>query len=909
MMSDLPTGTVTFVFTDIEGSTRLWAEGREAMDTALERHDHILRTAIEDNGGYVFATGGDAFSAAFQATQDALAAAVAAQIMLSAEDWGEAPLRVRMGIHTGEAEERDDNYFGPAVNESARLMSAGHGGQILVSETAQRIAGDRLPDNVGLLDLGEQRLRDLDRPIRVYQVTHPELPAEFPALGGLTTSHNNLPSQLTSFVGRDREIRELRKLLDTSRLVTLTGAGGSGKTRLALEFARTELDTYPDGVWFIDLATVDDPLVVGAVVAATLGVSDVPGQKISDRLIDRLAVEQTLLILDNCEHLVDAAASLTSELLKRTESPVVLATSREPLGIGGESPYPVPTLADAGDGDHEFSSEGPAVRLFVDRASLARPGMHWSQDDSVVAAAICRRLDGLPLALELAAARLSILTPSELLERLDDRFGVLVGGARDQMPRQQTLTATIDWSYELLTEEEQRLFARLSVFSGGFTLDAAEAVCAGNGVASNEMLDLVSGLVDKSLLVAEQGRAGGRFSLLETMREYAATKLPAAEEDDLLRAQANHFQRLVLDSFDELWGPSEVAWLDRLEDEWPNIRFALDWHIDHMTQDGLLMAGSLYRLAFRRYYVPEVLAWLERFIGADTTPGSARARTLNGIGHLTQQPSYFEEAIGLYREFGPENELAMVLINAGGNALSTGNWEQARTMVAESNEILHETDPALSSANLLLQAEIALLADHDPDRAVELGEAALELAKESNSLDTVFWALIELGAYRRGAGDLEGADAALGEALKLSVDSGRRHSGIGFAELRLSKVALDRGEVDQAAFRLGESATLTRAFYDESLPYAAIALHLWAEVAVRRQRHSIAVALLGAQTALYGASPVAQVPTDRAAAEDTLGKARAGLDPESFDRAWDEGTAMSGTEALDYAVEELAPGR
>ena len=909
-MADLPTGTVTFLFTDIEGSTRLWAEGREAMHGALEVHDDILQTAIEDNGGFVFATGGDAFSAAFQTTQDALAAAVEAQLILAAEDRTEIPLRVRMGIHTGEAEERDDNYFGPAVNESARLMSAGHGGQILVSETAQRIAGDRLPDNDGLLDLGEQRLKDLDRPIRVYQVTHPELPAEFPPLGGLGTSRNNLPSQLTSFVGRDRELIELRKLLDTARLVTLTGAGGSGKTRLALEFARTELDTYPDGVWFIDLATVDDPMVVGAAVASTLGVSDIPGQKILDRLIDRLAVERTLLILDNCEHLVDASASLTSELLKRTETLLVMATSREPLGIGGESAYPVPTLADIGNGDREFSSEGPAVRLFLDRASLARPGFHLSQDDEVVVASICRRLDGLPLALELAAARLSVLTPGELLERLADRFSLLVGGARDQLPRQQTLTATIDWSYELLTEEEQLVFGRLSVFSGGFTLDAAEAVCAGNGVASAGMLDLVSGLVDKSLLVAEQGTAGGRFGLLETMREYGSAKLTTADEDAVRQAHADFFQRLVVDSFDDLWGPSGEALLDRLEDEWPNIRRALAWHLDHITQDGLLMAASLYRFAFRRHYEPEVIAWLEQFLDADATPSSARARALQGIGTLRVQDSYFEEAIDLYRQFGPVEELAAALTNASFTASNTGDWESARRLLAEAGDSYSLGGPAELAIHFGLKSTIALEADHDPPRAVELAEASLDYSREADNADLILPALLGVGWGRRHAGDLGGAEAALREALDLEAEMSERHQAVGLTRYVLSGVALDRGDVAEATRHLTTSAEQVRPLIeeDETNLWNAAPLHSWAEVAVRQQRFAVAVTLLGAQSAAFERSPSVQLPTERAAAEDTLSKARAGLDTESFEQAWKAGTAMRGTEALDYALDQLGSG-
>ncbi len=908
-MADLPTGTVTFLFTDIEGSTRLWAESREAMHGALERHDDILQTMIEDNGGYVFATGGDAFSAAFQATQDALAAAVAAQVMLAAEDWGEALLRVRMGIHTGEAEERDDNYFGPAVNESARLMSAGHGGQVLVSETAQRIVGDRLPDGVVLVDLGEHRLKDVDDPIAVYQVTHPDLAVEFPALRAWADTRNNLPSQLTSFVGRERELAELEKLLETSRLVTLTGAGGSGKTRLALELAGGQLVSYPDGVWFIDLATVDDPMVVGAAVAATLGVSDVPGQKILDRLVGRLSGEETLLILDNCEHLVEAAASLTSELLQRTASLVMVATSREPLGIAGEAAYPVPTLAEA----DEFTAEGPAVRLFVDRAALAQPGLHLSSDDVAVVASICRRLDGLPLALELAAARLSVLTPDQLLERLDDRFGVLVGGARDRLPRQQTLTATIDWSYELLSEEEQVLFTRLSVFSGGFTLDAAEGVGAGDGVAADRVLDLLSGLVDKSLLVTERGRAGGRFALLETMREYAVTRLATTDEDELQRAHAEFFRQLVVSSFDEQWGPNETAELDRLEDEWPNIRRALAWHFDHSTEEGLLMAASLYRFAFRRQYRPEVQAWLERFIAADPTPSSARARALLGMGTMNYHrpfSEFFEEAIGLYREFGPKEELAFVLSNAAWHKVRAQDWDSARLLAAESEELFDELDPDRLRRSAGVQAEIALQADHDPQRAVELGRMSLAWSEASNSLEVILGERRALGEFRRQAGDLEGAEADLQEALKIESELSGQVAFPGVTELYLSRVALDKGDVDRAVIYLAEGTMRVRRLSDDVGPdlaafYAAFSLHDWAAAAVQQRRFDVAVVLLSAQTALYEPLSLLMPPTDKIAAEDTLSRARAKLDQESFDQAWEEGSAMSGPEALEYAVHEL----
>ena len=922
-VSDLPTGTVTFLFTDIEGSTRLVQELGEEWAELVARHDEILRAAIASGGGTEVRTEGDAFFAVFATAAGAVNAVVGAQRAFAGEPWPEGhAIRVRMGLHTGSGILGGGDYVGLDVHRAARIAAAGSGGQVLVSEATRVLAEPDLEEGVGLGDLGAHRLKDLVRPEHLFQLEIAGLPTDFAALRTLDARPNNLPIQLTSFVGRDRDLFELGRLLGTSRLVTLTGAGGSGKTRLALEFAGHEFDSYPDGVWFVDLAAVDDPVVIAATVASTLGVSDRAGQKILDWLVDRLSVEQTLLILDNCEHLVAAAASVASELVNRTDALVVLATSREPLGITGEHPYPVPTLdsPEAGNGDYESSSESPAVRLFVDRASVARPGIQLSQDDAEVVAAICRRLDGLPLALELAAARLSILTPSELLERLDDRFAVLVGGARDRLPRQQTLAATIDWSYQLLTDEEKLLFGRLSVFSGGFTLDAAEAICAGDDVASDRILDLVSGLVDKSLLVAEQGRAGGRFRLLETMREYAAAKLPTTEGDERRQAHADFFRRLVVDSFGELWGPGEVGWLDRLEDEWPNIRRALAWHLDTaQTQDGLLMAGSLYRFAFRRHYNPEVLAWLERFIDADTTPGSARARALLGIGTLSQLRHYFEEAspylgeaIAFYREFGPTDELAAALHNAANSAKATGDWESAHTMIAEAVEVRSGTeDRAGLALDLRLQAEIALEAGHHPGQAVELAEKSLDLAQRSKSPEAILQALQGLGDLRRHAGDLDGAEAALHEALKVETDMPGRHVRIGYTEFLLSEVALAKGDVGQAVLHLAENATLVRRLFEEDdtqLIFVAWPLHLWAEAAVQQQIYAVAVALLGAQTALYQALASALRPTEQTEAENTMSKARASLDPESFEQAWEEGMAMSGPEALDHAVDQLGPG-
>lgn len=911
-MPALPTGTVTFLFTDIEESSRLWSEHPDAMRKVVARHDKILRNAIDSKGGYVFATGGDAFSAAFQNTHDAVTAALDAQLAITDENWKQVAPKVRMGIHTGEADERDANYYGQVVNEASRLMSAGHGGQILISETARQIVDERLPDTTELVDLGELRLKDVDTTMRVFQVAHPGLVAKFPGLRGASAARNNLPSRLTSFVGRYDELDELQGIVDSSRLVTLTGTGGVGKTALAVEFARTELDSYPDGVWFVDLSPIEETMRVDATVASAIGVVDQVGESTIERLIDRLRHEQTLLILDNCEHVLGATASLTAQLLKSTDRARVLATSREPLGITGERPCSVPTLNAPAESTNSPDSllEYPAVRLLVDRASVARPGFKLSKDNIDAVAAICRRLDGLPLALELAAARLNVLSADELLDRLEDRFGLLVRGESDRPERHQTLAATIDWSYGLLDEDEKALLNRLSVFAGGFTIDAAEKICAWNGLPAGPILDIVSSLVGKSLLVSDHGRVGRRFHLLETVHEYAAAKLAAALETDQQRHRyAASFRRLAVESFDELWGPDELAWLDRLEDEWPNIRRALAWHFDtRHTQSGLMMAGSLYRFALRRYHVPETLAYLERFIAADTTPGSARARALHAVGTLTDSAGVLDEAISLYREFGPADGLRLALNNAAVSVRNKGDWEDAGEILAELVQLARDSSDHMTLVFALAnQATVALETGDDPTQSLALAHESLEFARESKSPAAVVQALIVVAELRRHTGDLEGAAAALREAQDLHAEYAP-----GAIEVLLGALALDRGDDERAVRHLGEHAALVRP-HVESEPEgplsgmaAALTFHRWAEIANRRQQYAIATTLLASESAWLETSAFVIYPTDQAEVDKTLREARGQLAPEAFDQAWDRGNAMTVPEALDFAVTELA---
>ena len=532
----IPSGTVTLLFTDIEGSTRLWEAEPAAMALALRRHDDLLRQAIEQASGYVFKTVGDAFCAAFADARSALAAVLTAQQSLSSEPWPTSrPIRVRMSLHTGVCEERDGDYFGPVVNRAARLEAVAHGGQVLLSGATAELLSGSLPDGVSLADLGLHRLKDLGRPEQVFQLRAGFLAAEFPPLSSLDNPElpNNLPCVLSAFIGRAHELAEVRDLIRSARLITLTGAGGSGKTRLALQAAAELIGTTSDGVWLAELAQVTDGGHVAAVVASVLGLSDQCGPSVLDSVTEALADQDLLLVLDNCEHVIDAAAKFCDQVIRRCPRVRILATSREPLGIDGERVYRVPSLSlpqsDTDNADELAASD--AVRLFAERARAQNPGFVLDARSVPLVASICRRLDGIPLALELAAARLSSMSLAQIADRLDQRFRLLTGGSRNAMPRQQTLQATVDWSFSLLNLAERGTLTRLSVFAGGFDLEAAEQLCTTEGVDALDVMDLLGSLVDKSLIVADQTADPVRYRLLETIRQYSAQELLRMTDD------------------------------------------------------------------------------------------------------------------------------------------------------------------------------------------------------------------------------------------------------------------------------------------------------------------------------------------------------------------------------------------
>jgi predicted ATPase/class 3 adenylate cyclase len=590
-VTELPSGTVTFLFTDLVGSTRLWQEHPDAMRDALARHDEILRGAVEKRAGEVVKTTGDGLHAAFGTAPDAATAALDAQRAIVAEEWllPEA-LQVRMGLHTGAAEVRDGDYYGTAVNRAARVMSTAHGGQVLASLASAELVRDAGLDGVELVDLGEHHLRDLARAEHLFQLVGSGLPSEFPPLRTLDAFPTNLPRQPTTFVGRTREVAEVVQLLGDSQVVTLTGVGGVGKTRLALQVAAEVLPIFRDGAWLVELAVVADPAAVPEAIATVLEVPTIPGKGVADAIVEDLRRRELLIVLDNCEHVLDAVASIVGEIGQRCPGVMVLATSREGLAVPGERIVAVPSLeVPAGDAPVDVAAESPAVQLFVDRAAAARRDLVLSTDNVESVVAVCRRLDGVPLALELAAARVGSLSPAQIAQRLDERFRLLTAGRRTAVERHQTLRATIDWSFNLLEPAERTALNRLAVFAGGCTLDAAEAVIGGDGIDPFDVIDLVARLVDQSLVVADDVDAEPRYRLLETIRQYAAEELAASDDlEPTLARHARHYRSMVEEIGPQLRGAEMPSALARYEAERENIRNALAWYVEHDDADGAL---------------------------------------------------------------------------------------------------------------------------------------------------------------------------------------------------------------------------------------------------------------------------------------------------------------------------------
>ncbi|MDO8485211.1 MAG: adenylate/guanylate cyclase domain-containing protein [Candidatus Limnocylindrales bacterium] len=896
-----PSGTVTFLFTDIEGSTRLEQQiGTARYAALLERHREILRDAFGAHGGVEQGTEGDSFFVVFNSAREAVAAAIDAQRGLAAEPWpDDAPIRVRMGLHSGEAGMAGGTLVGLDINRAARIAAVAHGGQILVSDTTRALVSAGLPDDLHLRDLGEHRLRDLAGPERLVQVDADDLPGEFPAVRSLDSRPNNLPTQLTTFVGRERELAEALELLSRTRLLTMTGPGGTGKTRLSLQVAAAAAERFPDGVWFVALEPVRDAALVAPTIARALGAQDSSTRPALETLVDAIGERHYLILLDNFEQVL-AAGPVVAEILRRCPNVTCLVTTRTALRVSGEQEYPIPGLPAPPDIsrlsemerlnlplairelDVDALNQYEAVRLFIARAVAVRPGFTVTNANAPAVAQICAQLHGMPLAIELAAARIKLLTPDQILARLGHHLALLTAGSRDLPERQQTLRGAIAWSYDLLDEGARRLLDRLSVFLGGCDLETAEAVCGPGTELGFDIFDGLSALVDQSLLRIEEGETAPRFVMTETIAEFASEMLETRGERNAVQERhARVFLDLAERAAPNLSGTDQRLWLDRLERDHDNLRAALDWSTGHPEPDvAARLAFALWRFWQQRGYLNEARRRFETMAAQNWTlePAVAArfAEAFGGVAYWqADHPAadrWYEEALEIWRRLGDKREIANALYN----------------------DAYADILPYMGLAGMEFPEEAAGVGRAKLEEALALYREVGDKAGEGN----VLWGL---GSYHYFANAGNEAERWYLESLALHRDSGQR-------------------TMEAWSLHMLALVTIARENVGPSRDYARHALRHFRDAGdvagitlVLDDLASIAVAQDDAPRAarLFGGARHLQHTTGTDLAnyvEETYKQfdapsPRGALPPEDFERYGAEGAAMSLDELVAYALE------
>ena len=907
-MANLPSGTVTFLFTDIEGSTQLWENYPEDMKSALAEHDSILKAAIESNHGQIIKTTGDGVHAVFTTAIDAINSAVAAQQNLHSPVIPSAKLRtsirtssfalkVRMGLHTGEAELRDNDYYGQSLNRAARIMSAGHGGQILISDVSAQVVREHLPVDVSLLELGEHHLKGLMHPERIFQLAAPDLQKDFPPLHSFPTATNNLPTQLTSFIGRELELKEAQEKLASTKLLTLIGPGGTGKTRLSIQIASEQLVNFKDGVWLVELAPISDSALIASTIASVFEIREVQNIPLLSIVIDYLRGKETLVVLDNCEHLVEASAQIANQLLHACPNLKIIASSREALGIDGETVYRVPSLLD-----------DEATRLFIERATKADSRFKLTEHNAASIAQICSRLDGIPLAIELAAARVKLFTPEQIAQRLDDRFKLLTGGSRTALPRQQTLRALIDWSYQTLNETEQRALRQLAVFSGGWSFDGAEAV-----IGQDEAMDGLVGLVNKSLVNVEEQNGASRYRFLETIRQYAMEKL--VESGEAVAARDRHLDYVLnlTENFQQsMFGAENTEWLDLLELEHDNLRAALEWGTSNHLDKALKLAYAAGGFWMVRDHNSEAVAWCKTILNKTESMSNLdqdRARIYGIMGwvfvttgeHKVGRDAA-EKAIALAEKSSDFITIARAYSIVALTSIFLGDYSTAQhasiagEALARQQGMKSELAFALST-----RAQMAYFSRQDIQQAKTYIVEAADLAREAG----FHWAssFLAIGMAHTAAilGDLVTARAGFKESAEIAKKLGNKRI-VYSSQSEFAHILRQHGELDEPL-----------ATYRDLLPRwkdlghrSAVAheLECVAYILIRKEEPERAATLLATAQEIRRMIDTPRTSAEEVEYEKEFATLREMLSEDDMRKKWNEGRAMTMEQAIQLALQE-----
>jgi predicted ATPase/class 3 adenylate cyclase/DNA-binding CsgD family transcriptional regulator len=915
--------TLTFLFTDIEGSTAMVQRLGDAYPGVLSDHHRLIRAALDAHGGEEVVSQGDGVFAVFDSPWTCVDAVIQMQRALVSHQWpaGEN-VRVRMGMHSGAASRTAAGLVGLDVHRAARIAAVAHGGQVLVSAAAAGLLADSLPAGVKLTDLGLHRLKDIGEPEQIFQLQAEGLPAAFPPLPSLSNRMplTNLPAQVSSFIGRDAELAEVHALMDGSRLVTLTGAGGAGKTRLALHVAAEPADGTEDGVWFADLAPLGDPDLVAATVADVLGVRQEPGRPVLDTLAEAVGERSLLVVLDNCEHVIGACAKLADVLLRSCPNLALLATSREPLGIGGERVYRVPSMGTPADGDDtEAVRACEAVRLLADRAAAQGAPLAWDELATQVAGRICRRLDGIPLAIELAAARLRAMPPAELDARLGERFALLTGGSRAALPRQQTLRAMVDWSWELLTGAEQAALARLSVFAGGFGLAAAEAVVASLDVPGGEVLRHLGALVDKSLVhFGDTGNGPAPYRLLDTMRQYAAGQLDAlgpAAADAARTAHRDYYLALAEAAGPQLMGADQAAWLDRLDAELSNLRAAIAFSLAQPDPTpGLRLAASLRAYWLARGHTVEAAGALQALLDAPAAQQATlpRARALAAAANLVERAGgytiaerYCQEGLAIARAAGDEKLVAELLHHQAWALLRRGQAGAALPLIEQGLGLARHLGEPRLTAQLLSTRSHAL--DHEGDHAGMARDAAdaLRISRQTGDQRAVAIMLTNLGNIELATGDLDTARDHLHEGLDIFRALNEQFGILG-SGFNLGLAECLSGSRDAAEALFAETLSLaSRAGMKANMAYALIGLAMAGRGGTNA---SWSAELHGAADQALADLGHALEPLEERLANLDRERLRTEMGAEAFDAEYATGRTLDLARAAHQALQEMPAG-